>query len=416
MSIPRPLHRVVRLTLTCSVLLAAVGCETVTPRTNQTKPVSGRVTVDGVPQPGRSVTLRRQDFTEVQVTTDAAGAYRADVDTGLWTITVAADDLDCPSVEVQILVQDSYTVDLACTRPRGGLIGTVEVDGVPTPGIEVQVQAGVGGVVYTGVTKASGDYRVDVPIGDYTVTVGAAPAVCQPAPGAATVSRDQDVTLDFECTTPTGTLTGIVSLNSVPVPSVEVVIYNEDLQPVATVVTDAMGRYSADLPAALYYVGTDIEGAICPSPFDDSVEVPAGGASGLDRACIGIEGLYDASLTETSNTCSTPNEPAFPVGLAFFGTGAGTPWDFLLAPGDRPADSWASIRCTPGPGMCGGRSPRFGDGSGFTFEELWSLTVVLGGPGAQALALSGTVDVELFFPQGGTCTRSFDVAGTGGGG
>ena len=387
------------------------------PKSDTTKPVSGRVTLDGVPQAGRTVTLTRSDLTVTRATTNASGVYEAEVETGTYDLSVDAPDMNCPRQEdKQILTADSYTFDFECSPLRGSIEGTVIVDGAPAPGVAVQIRRVDSGATITVTTDPMGIYRSDLEVGDYAVAPSVPPAECEPDPGLATIAHDAVARLDFVCSTPFGFVTGVARLNGVPVPSANVTIYDANLLPVASAITDVAGVYEVQVPPGLHHAAVDIEGAICPFPSERPTVVPARGTAAVDLDCVGIEGLYDATLTETSNTCSTDPQPGFPVALTFLGTIPGGVWDFQLAPGDRPQPTWAELLCDPNTRMCSGPSPQFGDGSGFLFQEQWDLSLGFTGPGVPTLDLGGTVEVEITFPAGGTCTRFFGVTGSGGGG
>lgn len=388
--------------------------------------VVGQVTVDGVGRAGVEVFFDAGPLASRYPlstrTTLADGAFRHDDLVPVrWTLSVRSSTIICPTVDIDVVESREHSALLECRTPQGELRGQVRIDGQPWAGATVDVipqDAGGTSPDIRLTTDAAGEYRVDdLPVGEYVVVVVAEPlATCLDNPRASTIVDQQTTTVDFDCAYLPATVSGTVTLNGVAQGGLEVTIEDAAGTPVATATTDPTGRYTAEVPAGSLRPQVSIPRAVCPSAAESQVEVQPGAVAVTDLGCASLSGTYDATLTETSNTCSVPPDDAYPIQLDVGDVVSGGANEYTLQPGDRPQDTWPTMMCDPANRQCTGTSPSFGDGSGFTFVDTWTFVTILAGPGAPALRLQGSVEVDITFPGGGLCSRFYDVDAAGGGG
>lgn len=164
---------------------------------------------------------------------------------------------------------------------QGDIFGTVTVDGVGRGGVSVTVRRG-GVVVDMVTTDANGDYEViNLDPGTYTVSVGSIDGATCPGDQSATVFADEDVRVDFACTSQpaTGTVTGTVTANGSPVSGATVTLNGRT----ATSATNGSFTFT-DVDPGSYDVSASASGFDCQAT---TVTVTAGETATADIACTG---------------------------------------------------------------------------------------------------------------------------------
>lgn len=413
-----------RLQFPCVALAAAallLGACADGPTSSETRGpgvVTGQITVDGVGRAGLRVEFNGGSLYPPQTaTTGPGGTYRIELPAYPFVVSVLDASLTCPTEEITVELETEHILDLACREPRGTLSGRVFLDGAPWAGVSVDVfrsPRGSGEDLRL-TTDGSGAISTVVRPGDFTVVVGADPvAECEDNPRDVTVSDMATTQVDFTCTSVTGTISGAVYLDGVPQPMVDVEIRDGGGVIVTTVITDNMGQYSAEVPPGTHRPVTSIDRGVCPLAEESEVEVQVGATVGADLGCSSLPREYEGTLSETSNTCSVPPAPPAPLPVEILIPAGADPMEYILRVGDRPEDTWVPMICDSSNRQCTGTSPEFGDGSGFTFVDTWTFDVMPADPAT--LQLDGSVEVDLFFPGGGVCTRYYDFEASDDGG
>ena len=195
-------------------------CATPPPRGS----VAGRVMVNGVGAGSVVVSLREESRTIGTTSTDDGGAYRfGEVPVGLKIVQIRNGEESCPttSQEVTVTADGTVSADFACTGQV--VTGRVTVNGIPEPGVVVQVcqpvdwDFGLLCPTPSDATDSEGRYAFtslanvfqpfgEPPLylwpGDYLVFVAIAPAgaICQ-TPPSTSVPAGETVTVDIACAT-----------------------------------------------------------------------------------------------------------------------------------------------------------------------------------------------------------------------
>ena len=189
--------------------------------------VAGRVMVNGVGARSVVVSLREGSRAIGTTSTDHGGAYRFDeVPVGLKVVEIRNGEESCPttSQEVTVTADGTTAADFACT---GQVVrGRVTINGIPEPGVVVQVCQPVdwdfgllcpspsdvtdseGRYSFTSLPKAFqpfGEPPLNLWPGDYLVFVAIHPtgATCQD-PQFISVPAGETVTVDIACVTEAG--------------------------------------------------------------------------------------------------------------------------------------------------------------------------------------------------------------------
>jgi hypothetical protein len=162
---------------------------------------------------------------------------------------------------------------------QGDIFGTVTVDGEGRSGVAVTVRQG-GTVVATTTTDADGDYEVlNLDPGTYTVSIAPITGADCDGDQSAVVVADDDVRVDFDCTTTptTGTVTGTVTANGSPVSGATVALDGR------TATTDAIGTFTiTNVDPDTYTVSVTADGFTCEPR---TTTVTAGQTSTVDVSC-----------------------------------------------------------------------------------------------------------------------------------
>jgi hypothetical protein len=176
--------------------------------------IFGRVTVDGAPRSGVTVTLRQSTTVIDTEVTDGNGDYEfLELDPGTYSVSIAEiTGADCPGEQTAVVVADEETArNFACTtsQPQTGTVtGTVTVNGSGESGVEVTLRDGTT-VIGTTQTGTGGTYSFT------NVATGAKNVSITPPEGATCTTAQQDVTVpaggtataNFACTRPSGSFT-----------------------------------------------------------------------------------------------------------------------------------------------------------------------------------------------------------------
>jgi hypothetical protein len=162
---------------------------------------------------------------------------------------------------------------------QGDIFGRVTVDGEGRSGVAVTVRQG-GTVVATTTTNADGDYEViNLDPGTYTVSLTPITGADCDGDRSAVVVADDEVRVDFDCTTTptTGTVIGTVTANGSPVSGATVALDGR------TATTDANGTFSfTNVDPDTYTVAVTADGFTCDPR---TTTVTAGQTSTVDVAC-----------------------------------------------------------------------------------------------------------------------------------
>lgn len=234
------------------------------------QPVSGRVSTDGVPLGGVTVTLHLPGGGTVSTTTDNDGAYLFDDnalgDDYFVSIDVPAgysgDDRNDPFDITDEPISDQ---DFALTAAPD-VTGTVTGGGSGLGGVTVTLTPSGGGAVVTTVTAADGSYSFDrVPSGTYDISIDTPSSYDSHPPRRDVAVADDDVVAqDFALERP-GALGGAVHLDTSDGPGradVELKVTGPDAT--SSVITDAEGNYFVpDLPGGDYEIRV-----VLPDGFD----------------------------------------------------------------------------------------------------------------------------------------------------
>lgn len=184
--------------------------------------IFGRVTVDGTPRSGVTVTVRRNGTVIDTEVTDGNGEYEfLELDPGTYTVSIAEiTGVICPGEQTATVFEDDDTqVNFACTTPQpqtGTVTGTVTVNGTGESGVAVTLREGTT-VIATTTTGTGGTYSFT------NVATGAKNVSITPPDGATCENTQQDVTVpaggsvpaNFACTRPA---TGFNLTFAMPVP------------------------------------------------------------------------------------------------------------------------------------------------------------------------------------------------------
>jgi hypothetical protein len=169
----------------------------------------------------------------------------------------------------------------------GDIVGRVTVDGEPRSGVTVTVRQGTT-TIDTAVTDGNGEYEfLELDPASYTVSISEITGADCPGEQTAVVVADDETERNFACTTPepeTGTVTGTVTLNGVPLPNLTVTLL-DGTTVIATRPTDLNGVYifqDVATGAVTVSIATP-EGADCPE--DQTVNVEANGTAMANFAC-----------------------------------------------------------------------------------------------------------------------------------
>jgi hypothetical protein len=371
------------------------------------------VTVAGVPQAGVRVTAEQPSGGDsFSKSSDVNGQYAFGLVTGSWTVGIAPiEGADCPGEsDVSVDPDQTSTKDFACTPRTGLMVGVVTLDGVPVPGVTVQIVDQVSGDVTSVVTDGEGLYLASLVSSRYAAFVTIDNATCEGIPRTVDVVAPETLISNVVCQTILGTIRGEVTLDGAPAAGVPVDIIGEDASGqsvvLASVLTDAGGRYVATVTPGERFAVADIEGTVCSR--EEQVTVVSGQEAVADLACFAIEGLYDATFTETSNTCGLPLTPPFdvPLEVGYRTTGGQAFVD--IRPGDRPEETTASGPYDPETGAVTAESPTWVD-SGITFQEFWAFEIGLSG--VSGPAFDGTIEVRLSVGEA-SCHKTIDLAAT----
>ncbi|HEY7471930.1 MAG TPA: carboxypeptidase regulatory-like domain-containing protein [Gemmatimonadota bacterium] len=176
--------------------------------------IFGRVTVDGTPRAGVTVTVSAGGTVIDTAVTDQNGEYEfLELNPATYTVSVGTiTGADCPGDQSAVVVEDDETeVNFACTTPQpqtGVVTGMVTVNGSPESGVAVTLREGTT-VIGTTTTGTGGTYSfTNVATGTKNVSIA-------PPSGATCPTTQQDVTVpaggtataNFACTRPSGDFT-----------------------------------------------------------------------------------------------------------------------------------------------------------------------------------------------------------------
>jgi hypothetical protein len=172
--------------------------------------IFGRVTVDGEPRSGVTVTVRQGTTTIDTQVTDGNGEYEfLELDPGTYTVSISEiTGADCPGEQTAVVVADDETErNFACTTPQpqtGTVTGLVTVNEVAEPGVTVTLLEG-STTIATTTTGSNGTYTfTNVEPGTKTVAVTPpADATC-PDPQNVNVTAGGTATANFPCTEEAG--------------------------------------------------------------------------------------------------------------------------------------------------------------------------------------------------------------------
>jgi hypothetical protein len=256
--------------------------------------IVGRVTVDGAPQSGVTVTVRRNGTIVGMRTTDANGEYEfLELDPGVHTVSISTiSGADCPGEQTaNVPLDDEIEVNFACTTAQaqtGTVTGQVTLDGSGTSGVSVTLRMGTTTIAMT-TTDGSGNFQfTNVTTGTKTVEIAApSGATCPTTTRDVTVAAGATATADFACTSQpqTGTVTGQVTVNGSGVSGVSVTL-RMGTTTIATTTTDGSGNFQfMNVATGTKTVEiTPPSGATCPTTTRD-VTIAAGATATADFAC-----------------------------------------------------------------------------------------------------------------------------------
>jgi hypothetical protein len=289
--------RIVRvLILTVAVASTLAGCDSGGPLDGGLDPstgdVLGRVTVDGSPRSGVTVSLRRSGTVIDTAVTDGNGEYEfLELDPGPYSVSISQiSGVQCPgSQQASVVANQGAEVNFACTT-TGTVTGQVTVNGTPVSGIVVTLREGSMEIAQT-TTEAAGTYLFPsaTPGGKIVEITSPTGATCDNQVNI-TVLAGGIATANFPCTGQV--VTGQLTVNGVGEPGV-VVFVCEDfgggevgcLFPRSR--TDSEGRYRYNqLNPGNYivFIETLPAGATCPVS-QEPVNVPAGATVTVDIFC-----------------------------------------------------------------------------------------------------------------------------------
>lgn len=197
---------------------------------------------------------------EVEGTEELEGEFWQDATTVETARTVTVGESDVTGRDVTL-----------AARTTTGVQGRVTTAGdAPLPGALVDVHAlrdGAWTVVEQATTGADGRYRVSLPSGTYRLGFGADVHRSTFGPGATTVATAADVvvgsalvTRDVRLVPVSARIQGTVRGPSSVLPGIDVTVLRgtgDDLVPVTTARTDALGRYEVRVDAGSYVVAFD---------------------------------------------------------------------------------------------------------------------------------------------------------------
>jgi hypothetical protein len=224
------------------------------------------------------------------------------------------------------------------TQLTGDIFGTLRLDNVLEPGATVTVRMNQT-VVGTDVTDSNGAYRVPgLNPGTYLVDGSVTGADCGDAQ-TAVVAANGETEVNILCETPapqTGTVTGTVTVNSVPEPNVTVRL-RDGTTVIATTTTGSNGTYSFTNQATGSRIVEIVppSGATCPDP--QTVNVTGGGTATANFPCTRPSGDFIVVFTQivtdhrgqTSVICwvttTTPAQPGATLQVVTTGPGVLTP-------------------------------------------------------------------------------------------
>ena len=179
-------------------------------------------------------------------------------------------------------------IDDGLDPSTGDIFGRVTVDGTGRSGVMVTVRQGTT-VVDTEVTDGNGNYQfLELDPATYSVSIAEITGADCPGEQAATVVADDDIQVNFACTTAqpqTGTVTGTVTVNGSGESGVAVTL-REGTTVIGTTTTGTGGSYSFTNVAtgSKNVLITAPEGATC-EDTDQDVTVPGGGTATANFAC-----------------------------------------------------------------------------------------------------------------------------------
>lgn len=184
--------------------------------------VKGTVTSDttGDPVDGATVDVTVEtDDGDYTATTNETGAYHIEnVPSGTHNVTVSADGYRSEVVSVDVPANSTATSNFSLAPNNGSISGTVTASDTGESIANVTIAAEDNeGTIYRETTDENGTYTLDVPSGDYVVSVTETPSEFQPE-AVVTVAPGEAVTaVDFTVEPSNGVIDGYVT-NAAGVP------------------------------------------------------------------------------------------------------------------------------------------------------------------------------------------------------
>jgi hypothetical protein len=170
--------------------------------------IGGRLTLDGDPVSGTTVTVRQGGSVIDTETTDEDGLYRIPgLNPGTYMASATIPGANCLEQTAVVEEGEETEVNIPCTTPEpqtGTVTGTVTVNGVGESGVAVTLREG-STVIGTTTTGTGGTYSFpNVATGTKTVAITPPDgATCETTQQDVTVPAEETATANFACTRPT---------------------------------------------------------------------------------------------------------------------------------------------------------------------------------------------------------------------
>ena len=200
------------------------------------------------------------------MTTGSTGGFSfTGLPAGDYAVNTTATNFVCASASATVVAHLASVINVTCTPQPGSIGGTVRLDLVPRQGVIVVASQGAT-AVGSATSGSNGTYSIaNLPPGAYAVGVTPfANSDCAPEQLSVTVQSNQATTVNFECTTPPGSVSGTVLVNGSGQAGVSVTL-TQGANTIGTATTGTGGAYTiANVAAGSYSAAiTPPAGTVC---------------------------------------------------------------------------------------------------------------------------------------------------------